>query len=248
MSNSLYNPFSPMRYIHPRSSGLMKFKGGGGAEPTTVDTIPDWYRPFIESAATSAKTLYESGGLSNVEGMNENQLGAISSLEGAAKQAGEQYDIGGAGQDVMRAQAEGTGAFSPQSTEALRTKAIRDAQGAFANTGAQLASSGQIGGARAGLLAGERDANLASALAGIDYQDLSDRRGLTTGAAQQIIGNTGAMQQAAGAGANYQGQAGQMLQEQSQRELDATYQGLQRLGSLLSGAPVPSQQQKSGGK
>jgi len=39
-----------------------------------------------------------------------------------------------------------------------------------------------------------------------------------------------------------------MLQEQSQREIDATYQGLQRLGSLLSGAPTPSQTQKSGGK
>jgi hypothetical protein len=248
MSNSLYNPFSPMRYIHPRSSGLMKFKGGGGAEPTTVDTIPDWYRPFIESAATSAKTLYESGGLSNVEGMNENQRGAISSLEGAAKQAGEQYDIGGAGQDVMRAQAEGTGAFSPQSTEALRNKAIRDAQGAFANTGAQLASSGQIGGARAGLMGQERDANLASALAGIDYDAQAADRASRAQGATSLLNSTTGMTDLAGKGAEYLGSAGSTQQEQAQREADAGYQGLSRFASLLSGTPQPGQQAVSGGK
>jgi hypothetical protein len=236
------NPFMPA--VTPRGLGIVS-KGGDG---DTIESIPDWYKPYIEKAAGQAGAAYDSGALGTVAGLNEQQQQGIDALSGAANEAMGQYTSANEATDVLKQAAAGEGIYGAGATQGLKNSAIRDAQKAFAPMGASLASSGQIGGARAGLLAGERDANLASALAGIDYQDLSDRRGLTTGAAQQIIGNTGAMQQAAGAGANYQGQAGQMLQEQSQRELDATYQGLQRLGSLLSGAPVPSQTQKSGGK
>jgi hypothetical protein len=236
------NPFMPS--VTPRGLGIVS-KGGDG---DTIESIPDWYKPYIEKAAGQAGAAYDSGALGTVAGLNTQQQQGIDALSGAANEAMGQYTSANEATDVLKKAAAGEGIYGAGATQGLKNSAIRDAQKAFAPMGASLASSGQIGGARAGLLAGERDANLASALAGIDYQDLSDRRGLTTGAAQQIIGNTGAMQQAAGAGANYQGQAGQMLQEQSQRELDATYQGLQRLGSLLSGAPVPSQTQKSGGK
>jgi hypothetical protein len=233
-----------MPAVTPRGLGIVS-KGGDG---DTIESIPDWYKPYIEKAAGQAGAAYDSGALGTVAGLNTQQQQGIDALSGAANEAMGQYTSANEATDVLKKAAAGEGIYGAGATQGLKNSAIRDAQKAFAPMGASLASSGQIGGARAGLLAGERDANLASALAGIDYQDLSDRRGLTTGAAQQIIGNTGAMQQAAGAGANYQGQAGQMLQEQSQRELDATYQGLQRLGSLLSGAPVPSQTQKSGGK
>jgi hypothetical protein len=237
------NPFMPA--VTPRGLGIVS-KGGGGGD--TIESIPDWYKPYITNAAGSATDAFNAGDLGMVAGLNQQQKEGINALTGAAGESMNQYNSANKATDVLKQAAAGEGIYGAGATQGLKNSAIRDAQKAFAPMGASLASSGQIGGARAGLLAGERDANLASALAGIDYQDLSDRRGLTTGAAQQIIGNTGAMQQAAGAGANYQGQAGQMLQEQSQRELDATYQGLQRLGSLLSGAPVPSQTQKSGGK
>jgi len=233
-----------MPAVTPRGLGIVS-KGGGS---DTIESIPDWYRPYIQKAAGQAGAAYDAGALGMVAGLNEQQQQGIDALSGAANEAMGQYTSANEATDVLKQAAAGEGIYGEGATQGLKDSAIRDAQKAFAPMGASLATSGQIGGARAGLLAGERDANLASALAGIDYQDLSDRRGLTTGAAQQIIGNTGAMQQAAGAGANYQGQAGQMLQEQSQRELDATYQGLQRLGSLLSGSPVPSQVQKSGGK
>jgi hypothetical protein len=237
------NPFMPA--VTPRGLGIVS-KGGGGGD--TIESIPDWYRPFIEKAAGQAGAAYDDGALGQVAGLNEQQQQGIDALSGAANESMNQYTSANAATDVLKQASAGEGIYGAGATQGLKDSAIRDAQTAFAPVGASLASSGQIGGARAGLLAGERDANLASALADIDYQDLSDRRTLTTGAAQKIIGNTSTMQDAAGAGANYQGQAGQMLQEQSQRELDSTYQGLQRLGSLLSGAPVPSQQEKSGGK
>jgi len=236
------NPFMPA--VTPRGLGIVS-KGGDG---DTIESIPDWYKPYIEKAAGQAGAAYDAGALGTVAGLNTQQQQGIDALSGAANESMGQYNSANEATNVLKQAAAGEGIYGGGATQGLKDAAIRDAQKAFAPMGASLASSGQIGGARAGLLAGERDANLASALAGIDYQDLSDRRGLTTGAAQQIIGNTGAMQQAAGAGANYQGQAGQMLQEQSQRELDATYQGLQRLGGLLSGAPVPNQTQVTGGK
>jgi hypothetical protein len=246
MSNSLYNPFSPMRHIHPRSSGLMTFKGGGGGE--TVESIPDWYRPFIEQAAGQASAAYSEGDLGKVAGLNTAQKTGLDALTQAGNLSANQYGMGVEGQDVFRQQAMGTGAFSPTSTEGLRNKAIRDAQGAFAPVGSQLAASNQIGGARAGLLTQERDANLASALAGIDYEASQADKASRAAGAQSLLGSSGQLSKQAGDPASYFGQAGSTLQEQQQRELDASYQGLSRLGSLLSGAPVPQQQQVSGGK
>jgi hypothetical protein len=245
MSNSIYNPFSPLRHINPRASGLMTFKGGGGAE--TVESIPDWYKPFVETAAAGAQSAYDSGDLSKVAGFNEAQTAGLSGLAGAAGEANKQYDVAKGATGVLQQAAQGGGMFGEGATQALRDKAIRDSQKAYAPVGAQMATQGAIGGARSGILQADRDAGLASALAEVDYGDLNKRRDMSTGAAQSIIGNTGAMQDAAGAGAGYLGEAGGYQQEQTQREGDAAYQGLQRLGGLLSGAPVP-QQGPSGGK
>jgi hypothetical protein len=244
MNNSLYNPFMPDLALRPR--GLV-FKGGGGGGET-VQSIPDWYRPFIENAAGQASGAFSAGDLSNVAGLNSMQDTGIDALSQAGNLAANQYSAGVAGQDVFRDQAAGTGAFDPASTEALRTKAIRDAQGAFAPVGAQLASSGQVGGARAALLGQERDANLASSLAGIDYEAQAADRASRSSGASSLLGSSQQLSGQAGDTANYFGQAGGMLQEQQQRELDSGYQGLQRLGGLLSGAPVPTQQQAAGGK
>jgi len=224
----------------------MVFKGGGGGD--TVESIPDWYKPFIEQAAGQASGAFSAGDLSQVAGMNATQETGIDALKQAGNMAANQYGSGVQGQNVLANQAAGTGAFSPQSTEALRSKAIRDAQGAFAGTGAQLASSGQIGGARAALLGQERDANLAGTLAGIDYDAQSADRASRAQGAQGLLSSSQQLSGQAGDAANYFGQAGGTLQEQQQRTMDAGYQGLSRLGGLLSGAPVPTQQQKGGGK
>jgi hypothetical protein len=239
----------PNRPFMPNLSVMrgMVFKGGGGGN-TTVESIPDWYKPFIEQAAGQASGAFSAGDLSQVAGMNATQETGIDALKQAGNMAANQYGAGVQGQNVFADQAAGTGAFSPQSTEALRSKAIRDAQGAFAGTGAQLASSGQIGGARAALLGQERDANLAGTLAGIDYDAQAADRASRAQGAQGLLSSSQQLSGQAGDAAGYFGQAGGTLQEQQQRTLDAGYQGLSRLGGLLSGAPVPTQQQKGGGK
>lgn len=249
MSNSIYNPFSPLRYIHPRASGLMAFKGGGDGPPTTTESIPDWYKPFVMKAATDASTAYDAGDLSKVEGFNANQKAGISGLVGAAGEADSQYGNANAATGVLQQAANGEGIYGGGATQALKDKAIRDSQSAYAGIGSQVATQGGIGGARSGIMNNDRDAGLAAEMAGIDYTDLQDRRTMSTGAAQSIIGNTAGMQDAAGRGAGYLGEAGGYQQEQGQREADAGFQGLQRFASLLSGAPTPSQSANAqGGK
>jgi len=242
MTNNFYNPFMPDLSIRPH--GLV-FKGSD--EGNTTESIPDWYKPFVEKAAGSASDAFSAGELSKVAGFNPTQDDALGALGGAASAAKDQYGVGTEGQDVFRDQALGQGAFSPASTEALRDKAIRDAQSAFAGTGAKLASSGQVGGARAALLGQERDANLAGALATIDYDAQQADRASRSAGATNLLNSSGQLSGQAGDAANYLGTAGDKIQGQKQAELDATYQGLQRLGGLLSGAPVPTQTE-SGGK
>jgi hypothetical protein len=237
------NPFMPS--VSPYGLGIV-YKGGGPAQ--TVDTIPDWYRPYIEKAAQEAGKAFDSGELSKVAGLNPKQTEALDRLGGAADRAEEAYAGATEATGVLSDVAQGRGIYGGGATQGLKDAAIRDSQAAFAPMGAQLASSGQVGGARAGLLAGERDANLASQLAGLDYQDLENRRGMSASAAQQIVGNTGAMAEAGAAGSRLLGEAGGMEQEQTQKEMDAGYQGLQRMAGLLSGAPQPGQQAVSGGK
>jgi hypothetical protein len=249
MSNSIYNPFSPLRYIHPRASGLMAFKGGGGDAPQTVESIPEWYKPFVEKAASGAIGAYESGDLSKVAGLNKEQNDALAGLTGAANRAETNYAGAVDATGVLSDAATGQGIYGAGATQGLKNKAIRDSQRAYAPMGDQIASSNSVGGARSNILANDRDAGLAAELAGIDYQDLEARRSMSTGAANQIIGNTDMMNTAGSAGSNILGEVGGMKQDQSQREMDANYQGLQRLGGLLSGAPQPSQQAvASGGK
>jgi len=225
----------------------MVFKGGGG-ETKTVESIPEWYKPYVKEAAGGAMDAYRKGDLSKVAGLNRDQEDALAGLTGAADRAETTYGGAVEATGVLADAAAGKGIYGAGATQGLKDAAIRDSQQAYAPVGSQLASQNQIGGARAGILANDRDAGLAAQLAGIDYQDLEARRGLSTGAANSIIGNTGTMNTAGAAGANLRGEAGGMRQDQEQREMDAGYQGLQRLGGLLSGAPQPSQQAVSGGK
>jgi hypothetical protein len=49
MANSLYNPFSILRHVHPRSAGMMVFGGSGNTTSTvTQQDIPKEFYPYFE--------------------------------------------------------------------------------------------------------------------------------------------------------------------------------------------------------
>ena len=225
---------------------------GGGGGGGTVESIPEWYKPYIEKAAGTAVTAYDQGQLGRVAGFNPLQQQALGAQVNAANQGAGNYNaaaaaanqIGGVAQHGYNTNISGPSA----ATQGIKQNAIAQAQRAWAPTGDSLASRGQVGGARAQLLKNDRDANLANTLSGIDYQDFNNRQQASTQAAQQSIGNAAALNQLGQQPAEALGQAGQAAQSQEQAQLDAPYTGLAQLGSLLSGAPTPTQQQKAGGK
>lgn len=225
---------------------------GGGGGGGTVESIPDWYKPYIEKAAGTAVTAYDQGQLGRVAGFNPLQEQALGAQVNAANQGVGNYNAAAAGANQIGGIAQhgyNTNITGPSSaTEGIKRNAISQAQRAWAPTGDNLAKRGQVGGARSQLLKQERDANLANTLSGIDYQDFQNRQQASGAAAQASIGNAGALNQLAQQPSDALGAAGQAAQAQQQAQLDAPYTGLAQLGSLLSGAPTPTQQQKAGGK
>jgi len=56
------NPISILRHVHPRMSGMMAFKKGGGAAPTsqsvTQSNIPEYAAPYFERLLERAESVY----------------------------------------------------------------------------------------------------------------------------------------------------------------------------------------------
>ena len=223
---------------------------GGGGGGGTVESIPDWYKPYVEKAAGTAVTAYDQGQLGQVAGWNPIQQQAVAAQIMAGNQAAGNYDAAAGGANIVGQIAQQ--GYNPnitgpsEATQGIKNAAIAQAQKAWNPTGDNLARSNAVGGARAELLKGERDAALANQLAGIDYQDFQGRQQASGQAAQQSIQNAAALNQLGQAPADALQQAGGAIQQQQQAQLDAPYTGLAQLGGLLSGAPVPSQQQKAG--
>lgn len=233
---------------------IKKYKGGGGSS-TTVSTIPEWMRPYLESGLKDAKSAKDSGELSHVEGFTPEQIEAQKRATAAAGTQDELAKRGTGALDTLEtAQKTGFGvdpatlAANPQ-LQALKQAQIRDAQKAMQPGLAKEAALGHVGGSRAGIQAGEREASLAASLAKTDMDALTEASRTATGAAGAEITGTSALQKEATAGADTLQGVGTSIQKQRQAEADAVYQGLGRYSSLIQGTPWQSQQQSSqGGK
>ncbi len=248
---NMLKEFGPLRWTRPFHAHV-NWKGGGGGSNETIESIPDWYKPYVTKAAGEATSAFDRGDLSKVVGFTGDQLSGMEGMRNAADMQQDIYNTGSFGQNQLSEIAAGNEIVpaSTGATNALKSGAIADAQRAWAPAGSSLAAKGQVGGARAGFMANDRDAQLANQLAGIDYQDLNARRSAAATASQGLVGNVGSLQTGATTGSGTMMELGATQQDQSQREQDSAYQGLSRLGGLLSGAPVPGQTQKqqSGGK
>lgn len=229
---------------------VTKYKGGGGST-TTASTIPEWMKPYLERNIQRAENAYESGSLSNVAKFNPLQESAQEAALFAADQQGAaaQYSAGGldtlsrisAGEEVVPAT---TGA-----TDAIKAAAARSASKLAQPGIAQSAARGTVGGSRNLIQAGEGEAELAAKMAGIDYNDLQQRRQAAQSAASSTIQGASAVQDQLMAGVNTQRGVGADIQKQTQMEADATNKGIASLSGALHGTPWQSQQNiQSGGK
>lgn len=249
--------------------------GGGKKPQKTVTTsgTPDWSRPYIESAAKDAQRLYKSGQLDQVAGLNADQRAAAQATrqmqqhtQGLQRAAGSLYADAGKGaaydraQGVSAAAAEGTGMFGaghygtvtdqlqPQINDQI-TQALGAQQGAFAQSGA-------LGGARAQAASASSAGQIAGQMAASEVA--SQRQGAFSGselgvntANTQYAQRMGAMNQRFGAAelgmASTAGLAasGQAQQDQRQAELDAKYQGIQRMFGLINPNTVGTKQEST---
>jgi len=203
---------------------------GGNKTSTTTAGTPDWTRPYIESAAKDAQSLYKSGQLDQVTGLNADQTAAAGGIRANTADANTTFNQAQRGQGIFGADAYGqvVGQLQPQIDDQV-TRALGQQSGAFSQTG-------NLGGARA-----------QAASAGAAGQIASDM------SAAEVNAQRNSAMGGATAGLNAYSnlaQSGQAQQDQRQAELDAKYQGIQRMFGLINPGTVGSTQTtaSTGGK
>ncbi len=235
--------FLQMNGLMPDTSmyGRMVFKGGGNTQ-TTQSGVPDWAKPYLESAAGDAQSLYKSGALENVAGQTADQEAAQARIRNQAT------GVPSAATDVLANQAAGEGVFGAdaygQVANQLQPQIDRQIQGALGQQAGGFSRSGNLGGARAQAASASAAGDIASRLAS---QEVAAQR---AGAAQGAQGLLGAQGQQFGqeAAANQAlAASGQAQQQQAQNQADAQYQGIQRLFGLINPGTVGQQQTTTGG-
>jgi len=220
----LYHPFN--QYMKPVVEH-MNWKGGGAE---TVETLPDWMKPYIEGGMSSVQDAFNSGDLSQVAGLTNEQNAGFDALTGGA-----------AMQDKMAGLAAGiAGGGGATDTEALKNAAAYRAQVGRKGEGATMGTLSNVGGGRDGVRDSVFDAEMAAQFAGIDYDAMRGDQARQDAARQEAM--TGAT-----AGGTTLAEVGGLKQEQQQSELDANYQGLERMAALF-GIGNNANQQATGGK
>jgi len=191
--------------------------GGGGSKPQTSTTTagtPDWARPYIESAAKDAQNLYKSGQLDQVAGLNADQAAAASGIRANTAAANDTFNQAQSGQGIF-----GAGAYQqvadqmqPMINDQV-TQALGSQAGAFSQTG-------NLGGARAQAASAGAAGQIASQMSQAEVQA---QRSNAFGGAESGLNAY-----------NNLAQSGQAQQDQRQAELDAKYQGIQRMFGLVN--------------
>lgn len=227
---------------------------GGGGSSTSTSGLPDWAQPYIQDATSNAVNQYKAGDFSNVAGLTGAQGDALGRQQELGSRGGVLEQVAKdsyGGTQAFRDAASGQGLFGSdalgQQTQALEST-IGDAQrkqlGSL-NTGASL--GGSLGSARN---QAATQTALTNTAGGIAQNELAARRGASLQGAQGVVGSGSQIQDQFGAGVRATQDAGSALQQQSQNEADAKYQGTQRLFGLLGSGAVGQKNvtEQSGGK
>lgn len=239
---------------------MLRKGGGGGGGGTSVSGLPQEFRPYIEESLKAAQDAFRAGALSEVQGLTPEQQDAyqrkleLGARGGTLDQlANEAYGAAGSYRDA----AAGRGLFGAdaiqQQTEALTAGGENNpiSQAVQAAVGTQLgnqALGGTIGSARAGAQTEKAAYDAASQVAA---NELANRRQASLQGAQGAISSAGQVGDLFGQGIKATEGVGSALQQQQQNELDARYQGLERIFGLYGSPALGSETkttQSGGGK
>jgi len=220
--------------------------GGGGGQPTTTETIPEWARPAIQKVQAEAGNLYGSGELDNVAGPSTLQGKAFTTGAAGIEKATN------LGLDTMTNQAERlTGmATSPSATTlaAQKEAIVQGAQQKVAGLNTGFGQAGTLGSGRQAVMQGAQNAATTGELAKVDadYENAMFKNRLAAEEALQKGVTTGSG--IAGAGASGIANLGGQQRTIEQQQADAPWQALQRYASTVYGNPARQQTTASGGK
>ena len=200
--------------------------GGGGSKPQTQTSktssgVPDWSRPYVESAAKDAQRLYKAGELDQVSGLNADQNTAMGGIRANTADANATFNQAQSGQGIFGADAyqQVADQMQPMINNQV-TQALGEQEGAFSQTG-------NLGGARAQAASAGAAGQIASQMSAAEVQA---QRNSALGGAESGLNAY-----------NNLAQSGQAQQDQRQAELDAKYQGIQRMFGLINPNTVGSE-------
>lgn len=223
---------------------IKKYGGGNGG----FQQVPDWMQPYLADQLETTKQAYTSGAMAPLAGFNDLQTAAGQGLVQAATGPGGQADVASSSVGALNqlgriAGGETIVPATTGATDAIKAEAIRQAGIQAAPLAAKEAAMGQIGGSRQAIAGGEREAQLAGNLAGIDYKDLQMREQAAQQAAAQAISSGTTVQSQLTAPGQTVAAVGKQVQEMEQKQAEQPLMALQNLTASLKGTPWQSQTQ-----
>lgn len=223
---------------------LIKRMGGGGGDPTPVQSIPEWMRPYIQNVGNQAENLYGSGQLSRVAGQSGLQGMAFGTGANAmTSETGEALGEMELQKQRLRSSAQSGG----YDTTALKSAAITEAGMETAQLGAQYGAAGTLGSGRQMVRQGAADGATAAKFAQIDQQAEQQNFQNKMTAEQALGGNVSGSAQLASQYTSGMAQMGDQQRTIDQQQQDAPWQALQRYASTIYGNPARQSAGPSGG-
>lgn len=182
----LLNPV--MRHLNswevaPRKGGS---KGSSNTTSSSKTVIDDQFRPVVDQGLQDLKAAYDSGSLGMVSGASDLQLEAFGEASGSARTG---LDVIDEARGTYRDAMSGQGMFDPASTAALEQSAIDQSLRERGVMNDSMAKAGLMGGSRSAIAAGDQDAQLANALAGLKYDQQNKTQERAMWGAETLAGS-----------------------------------------------------------
>jgi len=222
-----------------------RYTGGGGSPSTTsASNIPPALQPYIENVMQNAQSMFSSGALSQVANKTGSQNAAFTGGAQAIAATGGSGLDSLAEQQLRLKQIAKSGGYD---TTALKDKAVLEAEKATSSLGQQYGAGGTLGSARQAVAQGAQNAQTSANFATLD-RDAAQTNLQNKLTAEQGLGTSvGASSSLANSTASGLANLGSQERAVDQSKLDASWQGLQRLGSTIYGTPERQSTSQSGG-